>query len=68
MEYKWGRANLMPDELSHKGELANINQAQSNLRDALKKGSNVIYLPKPSSTLSRKVRQGDLGGRWLDSH
>jgi len=38
MEYKSGRANLMADPLSHKGELADINRSQRNLRDRIKEG------------------------------
>jgi len=38
MEYKLVRANLVADDLSRKGELANISQPQSNLRECIKKG------------------------------
>ena len=38
MEYKSGRANLVADTLSRKGELANISRPQNNLRDHIKEG------------------------------
>ena len=38
MEYKPGRANLVADALSRKGELADISQPQSNLKDRIKEG------------------------------
>jgi len=38
MEYKPGCANMVADALSRKGELADISQPQSNLRERIKKG------------------------------
>ena len=38
MEYKPGRANLVVDALSRKGELADISRPQSNLRDRINEG------------------------------
>ena len=57
MEYKLGRANLVADAFSSKGELANISCPQSNLQNLIKNGlqhgtfvQTIIQLVKEGKT------------------
>jgi len=57
MEYKPGRASLVVDALSPKGELADISRPQSNLKDRIKEGlphdslaQTILHLIKKGKT------------------
>ena len=60
MEYKRGRANLVADVLSHKGELAHTSGSQSNLRECIKGGLQHDSLAQ-TINLVKRARLGDFG-------
>ncbi|KAF2303678.1 hypothetical protein GH714_021160 [Hevea brasiliensis] len=60
MEYKPGKANLVADVLSHKGELADISQPTSNLLERIKQGLEHDPIAKSYISLVKegKTRSG----------
>jgi len=61
MEYKLRCANLVAKALSRRVNLPTLVDLKATSRTALRKGFNIIYLPKPSSNLLRMARHGDFG-------
>ncbi len=59
MEYKPGKANLVADALSRKGELADISQPTSTLLERIKQG--LQHDPAAKSYIALTARQGDFG-------
>ena len=68
MEYKPGRANLVADALSRKGELADISRPQSNLRDRIQWAPTRHTCPNYHPTCQGGQEPSILGRRWLNPH
>jgi len=61
MEYKLGRANLVANALSSKGELADIIRPQSNLQNRIKNGLQHDTL---AQTIIQLVKEGKTRRFW----
>ena len=63
MEYKPGKANLVADALSRKGELADVSRPQSDLNDRIKEG---LKHDKMAQTITTLAKEGKTRRFWVD--